>query len=496
MTASIDQHEMSLSASGHASGSGVAASQQRPAISHPVMADPVEQMDGITPAAMRSDVNAQMALKEYIDRARIHIVDDEPCSVKAIQKCLKDAGFNHLKSTIDSRMAIEEARNFRPHLILLDIRMPEVDGLQVLEQVRRDVDLADTCVVMMTACSEDEMIDRAFELGCSDYFQKPLSAKLTALRVRNVLTSRSMQYRLEKQLAKLESQVDLQALTLENAKHDAERKYLVGKAEIATDVLHNVGNALNSVNVGATLIKNAIKESRLPSLKRASSLLRDNLDHLAKYLTRDERGKLLPSYLIELADVLIAERSEILNELDLLSKHIEHINSVVATQQKYAKVCLVSEDVRLDELVKDVEELLREPIQNVGIQVTHHFEEVPEVHSDRQKLLQVVLNLVKNAIDAIRQNQRSGHGRLDICIVRRNAGHALLTISDNGVGIPKANLKKIFSHGFTTKDEGHGFGLHSCANIIKELGGSIHVSSEGWGQGATFAIELPFQLKE
>ncbi len=374
--------------------------------------------------------------------------------------------------------------------------MPEIDGLQVLEQIRKDSDLVETCVVMMTACSEDEMIDRAFELGCSDYFQKPLSAKLTALRVRNVLTSRSLQFQLEKQLAQLESKVDLQALTLENAKHDAERKYLVGKAEIATDVLHNVGNALNSVNVGATLIKNTIKDSRLPSLKRASALLRENSDNLAKYLTRDERGKLLPSYLIELADVLLAERTEVLNELDLLSKHIEHINSVVATQQKYAKVCLVSEDVRLEELVKDVEELLRESIHNTGIQVSHHFEPIPEVHSDRQKLLQVVLNLVKNAIDAIRQHQSPGNGQLDVCIVRRNAQNALLTITDNGVGIPKENLKRIFSHGFTTKDEGHGFGLHSCANIVKELGGSIHVSSDGWGHGATFAIELPFQLKE
>lgn len=445
-------------------------------------------------APVFSEVGA--GLQDFVDHARIFIVDDEETSIKAIAKCLKDAGFLNVRSSSQPQQVIHELIEFRPHLVLLDIRMPELDGLQVLSLIRSSPELAEVFVVMMTACDEERQIDQAFELGCADYFQKPLNPKLTALRIRNVLASQKMLHRLGAQLAKLESQVDHQAHTLELARHHAEHKYLVGKAEIATDVLHNVGNALNSVSVGVTLIKNSMKDSRLPSLKRATGLLSENAETLARYLTRDERGKLLPSYLIELSEVLLKERATVLSELELLSKHIEHINAVVATQQKYAKPCFAAERFHLAELIQDAEELLRDNLQNASIQINRYFEPIPPVNSDRQKLLQVVLNLMKNAIDAIRHSHPKASGQIDICLVQRKPEVALLSITDNGIGILKEHLRKIFVHGFTTKEDGHGFGLHGCANMIKDLGGSIHVSSNGLGQGATFAIELPFESLE
>jgi len=191
-----------------------------------------------------------------------------------------------------------------------------------------------------------------------------------------------------------------------------------------------------------------------------------------------------------LTTCLEGEVSESLAELDKLVEHVEHVKVVVAMQQSFAGVSGLKEPVCVAKLFDDAEVLLSDSMYRHEIDVIHEFGELPEVMLERQKLLQVIVNLLKNAKDSLSAGRKDGR----TLVVRAGTEGAQLKIEiqDNGVGIRKENLTKIFSHGFTTKSDGHGFGLHSCANTIASMGGKLTVASEGPDEGATFSVVVPF----
>ena len=266
-----------------------------------------------------------------------------------------------------------------------------------------------------------------------------------------------------------------------------------GKAEVATGVLHNVGNVLNSINVSANLVTETHRLSRVGSLKKATELLLQQED-VATFLTEDERGQMFPTYLSKLADKLLAEHDDVFSELQTLSDHLDHVKTVVAMQQCYAGVSGLKQSVSFSDLFDDAELLIASSLARHEIQVKRDFADLPEIMTEKQKLLQVLVNLLKNAKDAINAS-RTSDKRLSIRTYQEG-DKVKIEVADNGGGIDPANLTKIFSHGFTTKDDGHGFGLHASANAIREMGGQLSASSEGLGKGAVFAIELPIDGKK
>jgi PAS domain S-box-containing protein len=263
-----------------------------------------------------------------------------------------------------------------------------------------------------------------------------------------------------------------------------------GMAEVATDVLHNVGNILNSVNVSTTLIREKLQRSEVASLVKLGGLLQQHEDDLPAFLTADPRGKLVPRFIIQLADQLGAEHLLLQQEQDQLTRNIEHIKEIVVMQQNYARVSGFLERVSIANLVDDALQINVAGLSRHGVQVVRHYADVPEVTADKHKVLQILVNLVHNAKYALDESGRPDK-RLTVAI-GMNGNHRLkITVSDNGVGIPRENLTRIFAHGFSTRKGGHGFGLHSGANAAKEMGGQLSVHSEGPGQGATFTLELP-----
>ncbi len=266
-----------------------------------------------------------------------------------------------------------------------------------------------------------------------------------------------------------------------------------GMAEIATGVLHNVGNVLNSINVSATLIADRLRNSKISEMLRAAELMKKHADSLADYLTKDEKGKLLPGFIELVASHLEKERTVLLDELHSLTKNVDHVKAIVAMQQSYARVTGMTETLNLADLMEDALKLNAPSFKKFDINVIREYEELPPVQTDKQKLLQILANLVTNAKDALSETPRT-----DRTLVTRirTGGHEddrrlIIDVEDNGVGIAEENLTKIFSHGFTTKRHGHGFGLHSSAIAAKELGGALVVRSAGPGKGATFAVEIP-----
>jgi signal transduction histidine kinase len=262
-----------------------------------------------------------------------------------------------------------------------------------------------------------------------------------------------------------------------------------GMAEVATGVLHNVGNVLNSVNVASTLLSDNLKKSKAPNLSKAVALMREHATNLGVFMTSDPKGTQLPGYLAQLGEHLVSEQTAALKELAGLQKNIEHIKDIVAMQQSYAKVSGVTETLMVTDLVEDALRMNASALERHEVQVVREYADLPPITVDKHKILQILVNLIRNAKYACDDSGRPDR-QMKVRISNHNE-RIQISVIDNGVGIPQENLLRIFNHGFTTRKEGHGFGLHSGALAAKEMGGTLSVHSDGPGTGATFTIELP-----
>ncbi|HWH81415.1 MAG TPA: HAMP domain-containing sensor histidine kinase [Burkholderiaceae bacterium] len=268
---------------------------------------------------------------------------------------------------------------------------------------------------------------------------------------------------------------------------------LAGMAEIATNVLHNVGNVLNSVNVSAGLVGTRLRTSKLKGLARAVQLMDAHPDDLGEFLAHDIRGKQLPGYLRELARALEDEHAAMAEELGVLDRSIDHIKEIVATQQSYAGAPQVVESLRFEDLLDDALRMSAGALTRHKVDVVKDIEELPPLPLDRHRLLQILVNLISNAKhamnDAPGQSPRITLGAALVEVADRRA--LRITVADNGEGITPENLTRVFAHGFTTRENGHGFGLHSCVLAAQEMGGTLTACSDGLGRGATFVLEVP-----
>jgi two-component system, NtrC family, sensor kinase len=226
-------------------------------------------------------------------------------------------------------------------------------------------------------------------------------------------------------------------------------------------------------------------------LRRATALLRGQDGHLAEYLTTDPKGRLVPEYIATVADQLAGEQAKLITKMDSVGQHIEHIKEIVAMQQSYAKVAGVYEDLPVAEMVEDALRMNAAAFERHGIELVREFaQDIPRAHVDRHKVLQILINVLRNAKYALAGGDKNDK-RIVIRVGMASPDRVRITIADNGVGIAPDHLTKIFNHGFTTKKDGHGFGLHSGANAAKEMGGTLTARSGGLGQGAEFTLELP-----
>jgi PAS domain S-box-containing protein len=262
-----------------------------------------------------------------------------------------------------------------------------------------------------------------------------------------------------------------------------------GMAEVATNVLHNVGNILNSVNISASLVTERVKQSKAPGVSRLAALLQEQGSAVGDFLVNDERGKRIPEYLTSLGEQLMSDQKMALEELASLRDNLEHIKDTVAMQQSYAKLCGITETVAVVDLVEDSLRLNAGAFVRHGVTLRREFSEAPPITVDKHKVLQILVNLVRNAKYACDESGRSD--KLITLRVETAPAGVRICVIDNGVGIPAENMSRLFTHGFTTRVDGHGFGLHSGALAAQELGGSLRVTSDGPGLGATFILDLP-----
>jgi signal transduction histidine kinase len=274
-----------------------------------------------------------------------------------------------------------------------------------------------------------------------------------------------------------------------------------GMAEVATNVLHNVGNVLNSVNVSASLVVDRARKSKVSELGKVIAWLDEQAAAPAAGAMGGATGVPaaqpnageLRDFLHLLNEHLAEEQQTTMSELKSLLTNIEHIKEIVAMQQSYAKISGVTETINAVDLVEDALRMNAGALQKHKIQLLREYLEVPSITVEKHKVLQILVNLIRNAEHACADSARADR-QIRLRIAPTAKGVAL-AVMDNGIGIPPENMTLIFSHGFTTRKGGHGFGLHGGALAARELGGSLTAHSDGPGTGATFVLELPLAPK-
>lgn len=269
-----------------------------------------------------------------------------------------------------------------------------------------------------------------------------------------------------------------------------------GMAEVATGVLHNVGNALNSVNVSVGVVNETLRQSETATLTKLGELLAQNRADPITFLRDDERGRLIPEFIIELAECLNGEHQSLVNETHALTKAIEHVKQIISAQQSLAKRSTLRAAADPVKVVESALLMQQHALKCDRIELKTTLSRTGTGMIDSHKVLQILMNLINNArqaVSAVEGAVRMISVRLDV-VGQADTRHVRIEVADTGCGIASDVLGKLFTHGFTTKADGHGFGLHSAANAAREMGGSLSASSQGPGHGATFVLDLPFPV--
>ena len=331
-------------------------------------------------------------------------------------------------------------------------------------------------------------------LGACASLMALLMIYLAVRLVRSYAVINQINQQLQTSNERLEERVQERTRELMEAERElVDAARMAGMAEIATNVLHNVGNVLNSVNISAELVTRKLRNSKTIGLTKAVKMMNEHAEDLGQFITHDEKGRLLPRYFNELVDSIAAEQAVLIDELAQLTKSIDHIKEIVTTQQTYAGAARLIEPLNVSDLFEDALRMNSGALSRHHVTVIKEYQDVPAIMGDKHRLLLILINLISNAKFAM--SHISEHPRemtLGIRILDETT--LCLSVKDRGEGISPENLARIFNHGFTTRKDGHGFGLHSCALAAVEMNGRLHVHSDGPGQGALFTLEVPLEL--
>lgn len=265
-----------------------------------------------------------------------------------------------------------------------------------------------------------------------------------------------------------------------------------GMAEVASEVLHNVGNVLNSLSVSATVTREQLSQSTIDKLVIARDVIKENEDDLARFLTATKRGRNFSGALDVVTNRLVSEHRKCVSESTVLLDNINHVRAIINTQQSLARGNKgVIQEFCLDETIQSCIAIMSESLVRRHVVVEFECPRIMILKTDKDKLKQILVNLISNARDAIVEQGQDVKDRRISIRVTEIEGSIQISVRDTGLGIAKENLKQLFAHGFTTKKTGHGFGLHSCALAAQAMGGALSAQSNGIGTGATFVLVIP-----
>lgn len=265
---------------------------------------------------------------------------------------------------------------------------------------------------------------------------------------------------------------------------------LAGMSEIATSILHNIGNVLNSTNVSISLIKQNLEHIDHIRFLMVVGMIHDNLHNLADYLSKDKKGKHILPFLATLTEDIKSAYQSNIAEIKSLEKNMAHMNAIVSMQQTISGVSGVLEKIHVLDLIDNVLEISN--VKQLDINFVKEIDSnIKTFISDKSKVLQILINLIQNARDSVLAHSTNKEKRITLSVDTIDHDTLCISVEDNGIGMPQDILNRLFSFGFTTKPDGHGFGLHSAALSAKDIGAVLTAQSRGLGHGAKFSLKLP-----
>lgn len=394
----------------------------------------------------------------------------------------------------NGKQALEIIASHEPQVILTDAMMPYIDGYQLTKAVKSNVKTRHIPVILVTAKSGNEAVISGLDVGANDYLCKPFLPEELIARIQASLRTYYDYVALTQANLKLEQEIE-ERKKLEFKNNELHNQLVfaarqAGMADIATSVLHNIGNVLNSANIAITMISQWLTQSKLSDLGKIAALLLQHKDNIGSYLTQDEKGQHLIPYLNLMAELWEKDYTKLTNETSLLRNSIDHIKNIIAQQQALGSAMGFNEKTSIPEVIEHCISLNNN--NHKMIDIIREYEPLKEVVIDKVKLMQIIVNLIKNGVDSLYESDIK-EKTISVRTYEKNDFSFVIQVRDNGLGIKKENLSKIFTYGFTTKKTGHGFGLHASAVSAQEMGGGLTVTSDGVGSGATFTLILPYQ---
>ena len=377
-------------------------------------------------------------------------------------------------------LAAHEEKPF--DLMVVDWLMPGMDGLEFCRRVRSLPGGQHPVILVVTSCNDRDDLRAVLASGANDYLAKPFEQ--AQLDTRLAIAERTVADVAEREAARAEADLLNQRLL------DVARK--IGMADIATGALHNVGNVLNSVNVAASMVSERLAEFDARHVQRVADMIQENSADLAGFLTADGRCDQLVNYLEQYCKRLTDQQQQAQQEIYQLVERIDQIKQIISAQQSHAGITDSVEPVSLAALIEDALQLNMTSLHRHGIEVIRRFDSIPQIMTEKSKVVSILVNLIKNAKEALSTSDQPSK-TIWLHILTSAESSIRIEVRDNGVGIAPDVARQLFSYGFSTKPSGHGFGLHSGAAMASSLGGSLTANSDGPGHGATFTLELPLQ---
>jgi len=415
-------------------------------------------------------------MNTHAQRIRILLVEDDEEDYLVTRDLLSEIeGTSYDVEWVHSfESGLDCIKEHRHDINLFDYRLGRHTGLELLRHAVLSHCPAPT--ILLTGRGDHGVDQTAMSMGAVDYLVKG--------QINAPLLERSIRYALERKRVEAERE-ELNAKLLETARQ-------LGMAEVATNVLHDVGNVLNSVSAIGHQLHDNIQQSCIGDIKNIAEMLHQHADNIGEYLTHDHKGRQIPDYLAKLGENLVIQNTRALDELMHLHANLDHVRRVIQTQQTFAKSRTHTEPAVPAELMDQALIINQAALDQDRIKVVRAYADLPQVMIDKHQVLQILVNLIRNASQALIALPSQPHQlTLGIQPCPDQQGYLRFQVCDTGVGIPAENLTRVFAQGFTTKKDGHGFGLHGSALAAKVMNGSLRAWSDGEGAGATFTLDLP-----
>ncbi len=409
-------------------------------------------------------------------RIRILLVEDDEDDYLITRDLLSEIEGNtyDVEWVSSYEAALERIGQHQHDINLFDYRLGGHTGLDLLRQA--GLVHCPAPAILLTGQGDRGVDQEAMSMGAVDYLVKG--------QINAPLLERSIRYALERKRVKAERD-ELNAKLLETARQ-------LGMAEVAINVLHDVGNVLNSVTVIGHQLQENIQNSCIGDIQSIAEMLHQHADDIGEYLTHDHKGRQIPDYLASLGENLVIQNTRALDELMCLHANLDHVRRVIQAQQTFAKSRTYTEPAAPSDLMDQALVINQAALDQDRIKVVRAYADLPQVMIDKHQVLQILVNLIRNANHAMISLPGQLHQlTLGIQPCVEQQGYLRFQVCDTGVGIPAENLTRIFAQGFTTKKDGHGFGLHGSALAATVMNGSLRAWSDDEGTGAVFTLDLP-----